>query len=169
MNTEFARYARTHSRFLINDIRYVSAQVGLTQWFDYDYWYNYHMAVGPIGTVALAQNVASLVKSVYGRSKKCLVLDLDNTLWGGVIGDDGVDKILLGRDHPVGEAYAYFQRYVKQLRDRGILLAVCSKNDLENAREGFSHPDSVLKLDDFAAFKANWNPKHRTFARSRTS
>jgi FkbH-like protein len=159
LNAEFARYARSHSRFLINDILYLSAQVGLADWFDYNYWYSYHMALSPAATVAMAQNLAAIVKSVYGKSKKCLVLDLDNTLWGGVIGDDGVQNLILGRDHPVGEAFASFQRYVKGLRERGILLAVCSKNDAENAKEGFSHPDTVLKLEDFSAFKANWNPK----------
>jgi FkbH-like protein len=159
LNAEFARYARAHSRFLLNDILYLSAQVGLTQWFDDSYWYNYHMALSPLATVAISQNVATIVKSVYGKGKKCLVLDLDNTLWGGVIGEDGLQNLLLGRDHPVGEAYANFQRYVKDLRKRGILLAICSKNDPENAKEGFSHPDTVLKLEDFSAFKANWNPK----------
>jgi len=159
LNAGFARHAATHSRFLIDDILYLSAQAGLSQWFDYGYWYNYHMAVSPVATVSLAQNVAAIVKAVYGKTKKCLVLDLDNTLWGGVIGDDGLQNLVLGRDHPVGEAFTAFQRYLKALRARGVLLAVCSKNDPENAREGFSHPDTVLKLDDFSAFKANWNPK----------
>jgi FkbH-like protein len=159
LNAGFAKYAATHSRFLIDDILYLSAQTGLSQWFDTRYWFSYHMAVSPVGTVALAQNVAAIIKSVYGKTKKCLVLDLDNTLWGGVIGDDGLQNLVLGRDHPEGEAFAGFQRYVQGLRARGVLLAVCSKNDLENAREGFSHPDTVLKLDDFSAFKANWNPK----------
>jgi FkbH-like protein len=103
--------------------------------------------------------VAGIIKAVYGKTKKCLVLDLDNTLWGGLVGDDGVENIVLGRDHPMGEAYLDFQRYVKGLKQRGIILAVCSKNDVENARAGLSHPDSILKLDDFSAFKANWNPK----------
>jgi FkbH-like protein len=159
LNTEFARYARSHSRFLLNDIHFLCAQVGLGQWFDDSYWYNYHMALSPIATVALSQNVATIVKAVYGKTKKCLVLDLDNTLWGGVIGDDGLQGLLLGRDHPVGEAYNNFQRYVKELRKRGILLAVCSKNEPENAKEGFSHPDMLLKLNDFSAFRANWQPK----------
>jgi FkbH-like protein len=159
LNAEFASYARNHSRFLINDILYLSAQVGLDAWHGHTYWYNFHMAVSPMATVALAQNVAGIVKSVYGRSKKCLVLDLDNTLWGGVIGDDGVKNLILGRDHPVGEAFLDFQQYVKDLRRRGVILAVCSKNDSENAKEGFSHPDSILKLDDFGVFKANWKPK----------
>jgi FkbH-like protein len=159
LNAEFASYARRHSRFLINDILYLSAQVGLSSWVEPGYWYSFHMALGPTATVALARNVAGIVKSVYGKSKKCLVLDLDNTLWGGVIGDDGVQNLVLGRDHAVGEAFADFQRYVKGLQRRGVILAICSKNDLDNAKEGFSHPDSVLKLEDFSAFKANWNPK----------
>jgi FkbH-like protein len=117
------------------------------------------MALSPTATVVLAQNVAAIVKSVYGKTKKCLILDLDNTLWGGVVGDDGVQNLILGRDHPVGEAYVDFQRYVKDLQRRGVILAVCSKNDPENAKEGFSHPDSVLRVEDFSVFKANWNPK----------
>jgi FkbH-like protein len=159
LNAAFAAYARNHSRFLINDIHYLSAQVGLAAWHDHKYWYNFHMALSPTATVILAQNVAGMVKSVYGKTKKCLVLDLDNTLWGGVIGDDGVQNLILGRDHPVGEAFVDFQRYVKDLQRRGVILAVCSKNDEENAKEGFSHPDSVLRVEDFSVFKANWNPK----------
>ncbi len=159
LNAAFAEYARSHSRFLVNDILYLSAQVGLSHWYSETYWYRFHMAVSPIATVALAQNVAAIIKASYGKSKKCLVLDLDNTLWGGVIGDDGVQNIVLGRDHPVGEAYLDFQRYVKDLKARGVILAVCSKNDPDNAIQGFSHPDSILKVEDFSAFKANWNPK----------
>ena len=159
LNAEFAKYARNHSRFLINDILYLSAQVGLNAWHSRTYWYNFHMALSPTATVTLAQNVAAIVKAVYGRSKKCLVLDLDNTLWGGIVGDDGVQNLILGRDHPMGEAFLDFQRYVKDLQQRGVLLAACSKNDIENAKGGLSHPDCILKFEDFSAFKANWNPK----------
>jgi FkbH-like protein len=159
LNAAFAAYARNHTRFLINDIHFLSAQVGLAAWHDRNYWYNFHMALSPTATVVLAQNVAAIIKSVYGRAKKCLILDLDNTLWGGIIGDDGVQNLILGRDHPVGEAFVDFQRYVKALKQRGIILTVCSKNNAEIAKEGFSHPDSVLKLEDFSVFKANWDPK----------
>ena len=159
LNAEFASYARKHPHLLINDILYLSAQVGQAAWFRPSYWYNFHMALSPTASVALGQSVAGIVKAVYGKSKKCLVLDLDNTLWGGVIGDDGLQNLILGKDHPVGEAYLDFQRYVKNLRRRGVILAVCSKNDEENAKEGFSHPDSVLKLEDFTVFKANWKTK----------
>jgi FkbH-like protein len=159
LNAEFAAYARHHTYFLINDIHYLSAKLGLDQWHGRTYWYNFHMSVSPIATVALAQNLAAIVKSVYGKSKKCLVLDLDNTLWGGVVGDDGVQNLMLGRDHPMGEVFQEFQIYVKELQRRGIILAICSKNEEENAKAGFSHPDSILKLEDFSAFKANWNAK----------
>jgi FkbH-like protein len=159
LNSEFANYARSHSRFVINDILYLSARVGLDAWAGQSYWYSFHMALSPTAAVALAHNVAGIVKSIYGKSKKCLILDLDNTLWGGVVGDDGVQNLILGRDHPVGEAFVDFQQYVRDLRRRGVILAACSKNDAENAKEGFSHPDSILKLEDFSAFKANWSPK----------
>jgi FkbH-like protein len=159
LNAEMAAYARQHPNFLINDIHYLSAQVGLDAWYGPTYWYSFHMAVSPAATVTLAQNVAAIIKSIYGKTRKCLVLDLDNTLWGGVIGDDGMQNLLLGKDHSVGEAFLDFQKYVKDLKRRGVILAVCSKNDPANAKEGFSHPDSILALDDFSAFKANWEPK----------
>ena len=110
--------------------------------------------------VAVARSLASMVRAIYGKSRKVLVLDLDNTIWGGVIGDDGVEKIQIGRETPVAEAYTAFQEYCLSLHRRGILLAVCSKNDEEIAKQGFEHPDSVLKLDHFSCFKANWEPKH---------
>ncbi len=159
LNAEFAAYARHHSRFSINDILYLSAKEGLDKWYGSTYWYNFRMAVSPDATVALAKNVAGIIKSTCGKSKKCLVIDLDNTVWGGVIGDDGMEGLLLGRDHPAGEMFQDFQRYLKELRRRGVILAICSKNDNDTAKEGFSHPDSVLKLEDFSAFRANWNPK----------
>lgn len=159
LNEHFSRYAQTHAQFLINDIHYLCAQVGLKDWFDYTYWYSYHMAVTPTAAAAIAQNVAAIIKSAYGRAKKCMVLDLDNTLWGGEIGEAGLQGIVIGRDDASGEAFLAFQRYVKELRERGVLLAVCSKNDLQSAMEGFSHPDTILKLEDFSAFRANWDPK----------
>jgi len=108
----------------------------------------------------MASSRASMVRAIYGKSRKVLVLDLDNTLWGGVIGDDGVDRIQLGRETPVGEAYTAFQEYCLSLWHRGVLLAVCSKNNEQIAKQGFEHPDSVLKLEHFSSFKANWEPKH---------
>lgn len=160
LNAEFAKRARTDASFIVNDIHYLSAKIGLDRWFDHEYWFNYKMAVTPEAGVHMGRKLAQIVGAIYGKTKKCLVLDLDNTLWGGVIGDDGLSGIKLGEDTALGEAYRDFQRYAKSLRDRGVLLAVCSKNELENAKLGFTHPDSILRFEDFAAFKANWNPKN---------
>jgi len=161
LNGEFAAVARSNAKLLIVDLNGLATQVGMNQWFSPQYWYSYKMPWTPNGIVVLANSVSALVAASYGRTKKCLVLDLDNTLWGGVIGDDGMDNLQLGRETPLGEAYSAFQTYCKALKDRGVILAVCSKNNIEIARSGFSHPDSVLTLADFAAFHANWEPKHQ--------
>ena len=110
--------------------------------------------------VELAREVAHLIFSFKRAPKKVLVLDLDNTLWGGVVADDGLEGIELGDTSPRGEAFKAFQKYIASLKQRGVLLAVCSKNDLDKAQEPFQkHPDMVLKLDDIVSFKANWEPK----------
>lgn len=102
-------------------------------------------------------------RAAMARTKKVLVLDLDNTLWGGVIGDDGADGgadgIMLGADSPTGEAFVAWQRYIKALGDRGVILAVCSKNDPAIAEAGLAHPHAVLKRSDFAAFVCSWDDK----------
>ena len=160
LNEAFARAAEADPRLILQDIMSLSARLGLNQWFDWDRYWGYKILTTVEASVAIARSLTSIIKSIYGRSKKVLVLDLDNTLWGGVIGDDGVDKILIGRETPVAEAYTAFQEYCLSLQRRGVLLAVCSKNNDDVARSGFEHPDSILKITDFSAFKANWEPKH---------
>jgi FkbH-like protein len=104
--------------------------------------------------------VARVFAAKQGRSAKCLVLDLDNTLWGGVIGDDGLDGIVLGQGSALGEAFGAFQDYARELSRRGVILAVCSKNDEANALEPFEkHPEMLLKRGDIASFVANWSDK----------
>jgi FkbH-like protein len=98
-------------------------------------------------------------RSANARAKKVLVLDLDNTLWGGVIGDDGVEGIVIGSGSPAGEAFEDWQRYIKGLGERGVILAICSKNDPAMAETGFGHPGSVLSRSDFSAFECSWNDK----------
>jgi FkbH-like protein len=159
LNQELARAARTTSRLLLHDAASLASTSGVANWHSPDRWYSYKIPTSPEADVVLGHSLASLVAAVRGRSRKCLVLDLDNTLWGGVIGDDGPDKIVIGRETARAEAFTAFQEYVKRLQERGVLLAVCSKNDDAMARRGFSHPDSVLRLTDFAAFRANWDPK----------
>jgi len=110
--------------------------------------------------VELAREVTQLIFSLKRAPKKVLVLDLDNTLWGGVVADDGLEGIELGDTSPRGEAFKAFQKYIASLKQRGVLLAVCSKNDLDKAQEPFQkHPEMVLRLDDIVSFKANWEPK----------
>jgi FkbH-like protein len=108
---------------------------------------------------SFSKGIVDIVLASEGRLKKCVVLDLDNTLWGGVIGDDGIEKIQLG-DLGVGRAFSEFQRWLKELYYRGIILAVCSKNDESNAKEPFIyHDDMILSLEDIAVFVANWDNK----------
>ena len=160
LNLEFAKSASSSRRLLVQDLNALSARIGHVRWFDWNRWYSYKILTTPEASLAIAQSLASMICAMLGKAKKCLVLDLDNTLWGGVIGDDGLDKIQIGKETALGEAYTAFQNYCLTLRERGILLAVCSKNDPEIGRSGFTHPDSVLKLEHFSSFKANWEPKH---------
>ena len=160
LNSALADATRTRPWLILQDIHYLAAQVGLQSWHDPSRWFSYKLATTQLGSTTLAQSLSSLIGARFGQSKKVLVLDLDNTLWGGVIGDDGADHIVIGRETPQAEAYTAFQEYCQKLKDRGIVLAVCSKNNDAIAREGFDHPDSVLKVLDFASFKANWSPKH---------
>jgi FkbH-like protein len=103
---------------------------------------------------------ARVLGALFGRSAKCVVVDLDNTLWGGVVGDDGVDGIAIGQGDPVGEAFLAFQQYLLGLKQRGILLTVSSKNELANALAPFElRPEMALRRTDFVAFRANWDPK----------
>ena len=160
LNLAFAREAATNPALLLQDLMRLSSEVGLGRWFDWERWFSYKVVTSPEGSIALARSLSAQINAARGRSRKVLVLDLDNTVWGGVIGDDGVDKIVIGRETPVAEAYTAFQEHCVALRNRGVLLAVCSKNNEEIAKQGFSHPDSLLKLTDISCFKVNWEPKH---------
>lgn len=160
LNRALAAEAAQRSYLMLCDLHYQSAQLGLQHWYDHGRWFSYKLATSAEGSMTIAANAAALIAARYGLSKKCLVLDLDNTLWGGVIGDDGADRIVIGRETAKAEAYTAFQEYCRALKHRGILLAVSSKNTEKIAQEGFSHPDSILSLKDFACFKANWEPKH---------
>ncbi len=160
LNLEFAKAAQSNRKLLIQDLNALAAGIGHDHWFDHDRWYSYKILTTPEGSFAIAKSLAAMIGAMLGHVKKVLVLDLDNTLWGGVIGDDGLDKIQIGRETAVAEAFTAFQEYCLALRERGVLLAVCSKNNPDTARSGFSHPDTILKLEHFSSFQANWQPKH---------
>jgi len=160
LNDKFSQEARVIKHLYINDINYLSSYIGLKNWFDKSLWYQAKYALSMSSIPELAFNISKIINSIFGKSKKCLVLDLDNTCWGGVIGDDGLNGISIGIETAIAEAYTSFQKHVKELKQMGVILAVCSKNDFKNAKEGFEHPDSVLKFNDFTSFKSNWDPKH---------
>jgi FkbH-like protein len=133
---------------------------GTNAWYDPALWHRSKQEIHPRVSQVYGDLLVRLIASARGLSSKCLVLDLDNTLWGGVIGDDGLDGIALGQGSSLGEAFVAFQRYVLGLKRRGVILAVCSKNDEVNALAPFEqHPEMVLRREDIACFVANWEDK----------
>jgi FkbH-like protein len=135
---------------------------GIDAWFSPLSWYGAKQEVALPASPMFGDMVARLIAARQGRSAKCCVFDLDNTLWGGVIGDDGIDRIIIGAGSAAGEAFLSLQNYALDLRRRGVILAVCSKNDEAIAVEPFeSHPDMALKRQDVTCFIANWQDKPR--------
>jgi FkbH-like protein len=145
------------------DLVAIDAQVardGLDAWYDPVLWHRAKQEVHPAAAPLYGDLVARVIAAQRGRSLKCLALDLDNTLWGGVIGDEGIDGIVLGQGSALGEAYVAFQLYAKALSQRGVILAVCSKNDEARALEPFErHPEMILRRSDIGCFVANWQDK----------
>jgi FkbH-like protein len=145
---------------VLHDLNGLAADAGAESWFDPRFYHEFKMPCGAECLPGYAHSIVSLLRSIRGRSKKVLALDLDNTLWGGVVGDVGPGGIKIGQGSGEGEAFLAFQQYAKQLSQRGIVLAVCSKNDPEKAREPFDkRGDMVLKMSDISAFVANWENK----------
>ncbi len=145
---------------LLLDVAGLAQAVGLDLWHDDKMWHLAKLGFSQDALPLYADHAVRLVAALRGRARKCLVLDLDNTLWGGVIGDDGLEGIVLGQGDPAGEAYLAIQRTALALRARGVILAVCSKNDETNARQPFrEHPEMLLTEDHIAAFQANWEDK----------
>jgi len=161
INSELAYHASKIKNLYLNDINYLSSLIGLENWFDRRMWYQAKFAISVNSIPLLAHNLTKIINSILGNQKKCLTLDLDNTCWGGIIGDDGIEKINLGSDNPIGESYVEFQKYINELKNRGILLAINSKNDIKHALQGLEHPDSVLKETHFEIIKANWDAKDK--------
>ncbi len=142
------------------DTEHVMTVVGHPAWHDASLWHRARQHPSAKALPALVEEQMAHVRAVAGLTRKVVVCDLDNTLWGGVIGEDGLAGIRVGGSSPEGEAHLELQRYLKELRSRGVLLAVSSKNNPDEARLPFlEHPDMVLKLEDFAAFEANWDDK----------
>jgi FkbH-like protein len=160
---EFNSHLRRRSRdkYLVFDLEHLAAHHGLRNWYDYR---QFDQSKHPFSLdlhASVAHSFAGYILSLLGRSKKAIVVDLDNTLWGGVVGDEGADGIKIGPNGgAIGEAYFRFQTTLRRFRERGILLAVCSKNDESVAKAAFQdRTDMPLRLQDFSVFVANWNDK----------
>jgi FkbH-like protein len=137
-----------------------AAESGIFEWFEPSLWYRSKQEIHPRVSNLYGDQVGRILAALRGKSSKCLVLDLDNTLWGGVVGDDGVDGIVIGQGSESGEAFVALQRYAKGLSQRGVILAVCSKNDEANALLPFEkRSEMILRRADIACFVANWEDK----------
>ena len=160
LNFELMRLSQQFPNLFICDIAGLQNKLGRDQMFAANVYTSTEMILSIDALPYVASRVMDIVCAIKGQFKKCLILDLDNTVWGGVIGDDGLEGIQLGHGLGIGKAFTEFQMWVKKLKQRGIIICVASKNNEETAKEPFEkHPDMVLKLDDIAVFQANWDTK----------
>jgi len=159
LNQLFYEYARAHENFYLCDINYLSADYGLSKWSEPKYYYLYKYALNLKAVPYLSYNLANIIKSLYGKNKKCIALDLDNTLWGGVVAEDGAENLVIGNETSEGEMYVAFQKYLNEKKKLGVLLTVASKNETQFALEGLAREEMLLHKDDFAVVKANYEPK----------
>lgn len=159
LNQKLYLYSQTHDNFYVHDVDGLSAEFGLKKWHEPRYWYLYKYSLNMEAIPLFAYSLYKIIKSIYGKNKKLLVLDADNTLWGGLIGECGADNIEIGLETASGQAFREWQQYLLRLKSQGILLAVASKNELQSVVSGLSHPDSILHKDDFAHMKVNWEDK----------
>ena len=144
----------------ILDIADLASKVGLVNWHNPTLWNMAKLSFSQKFIPIYTDYVCRIFAAKLGKSRRCLILDLDNTLWGGVIGDDGMEGILIGNGDPTAEAHLNLQQIVLELHNRGIVLAVCSKNEDTTARQPFrEHPEMILKENHFAVFQANWSDK----------
>lgn len=160
LNYELMRLSELYTNLFICDIVGIESKFGRNTFFDTGVYTNTEMVLSDEALPYVAGRVMDIVCAIKGQFKKCLILDLDNTIWGGVIGDDGLEGIQLGHGLGIGKAFTEFQMWVKKLKQRGIIICIASKNNEDTAKEPFEkHPDMVLKLDDIAVFQANWETK----------
>lgn len=160
LNAEIKSAAHEDGVLLVDIAGQLATHIACGELIDPVRWHQAKQLINPVFAPSYGDVVARVVGAAVGKSRKCLVLDLDNTLWGGVVGDDGLEGIRLGQGSSDGEAYLAFQKYLGLLAARGIILAVCSKNEMDVAESVFSdHPEMALKRRDIAAFVANWNDK----------
>lgn len=160
LNYELMNLSQQNPNLFICDIAALQNKFGRDMMFDSSVYVTTEMVLSIDVVPYVASRTMDIISAAQGKFKKCLILDLDNTMWGGIIGDDGLENIQLGHGLGIGKAFSEFQEWMKKLKNRGIILAVCSKNTENIAKEPFEkHPDMILKLNDIAVFKANWDNK----------
>ena len=159
LNYELMLLASKKPNLYLCDISSIQNQVGKLNFFQPSMYISTEMVLSIDVLPKVASKTINLINTINGKFKKCVILDLDNTTWGGIIGDDGIEKIQIG-SLGIGKAFSEFQYWIKKLKDRGIIVAVCSKNTESIAKEPFEkHPDMVLRLSDISVFIANWDNK----------
>lgn len=159
LNFLISEFASKISSISILDISSIQNKIGSKNMFDPSLYVNYGMVLNLDSLPFISKNIVDIISSLYSIFNKCLIVDLDNTLWGGIIGDDGIENIKLG-NLGIGKSFVDFQYWIKKLKDRGVLICVCSKNNEDIAKNAFiNHPDMVLKMEDISIFIANWNSK----------
>lgn len=160
LNYELMNLAQEYPNLFICDISGIQNKFGRDFMFDSTVYVSTEMILSIDALPYVASRTFDIIASIEGKFKKCLILDLDNTVWGGVVGDDGWENIQVGHGLGIGKAFSEFQQWVKKLKNRGIIVCVCSKNDEDKATEPFEkNPEMVLKLDDISVFVANWENK----------
>ena len=160
LNYELMNLAQEYPNLFICDIAGIQNKFGRDFMFDTTVYVSTEMILSIDALPYVASRTLDIIASIEGKFKKCLILDLDNTVWGGVVGDDGWENIQVGHGLGIGKAFSEFQQWVKKLKNRGIIVCVCSKNDEDKAKEPFEkNPEMVLKLDDISVFVANWENK----------
>ena len=160
LNYELMNLAQEYPNLFICDIAGIQNKFGRDFMFDSTVYVSTEMILSIDALPYVASRTLDIIASIEGKFKKCLILDLDNTVWGGVVGDDGWENIQVGHGLGIGKAFSEFQQWVKKLKNRGIIICVCSKNDEDKAKEPFEkNPEMVLKLDDISVFVANWENK----------
>ena len=160
LNIGMMKLSQNYPNFYVCDLSSIQNQIGRKAFFSTNIYVTTEIAVSTEALPFVASRTIDIISSLEGKFKKCLILDLDNTLWGGVIGDDGMDGIQLGHGLGIGKAFTEFQEWIRKLKNRGIIICICSKNDEDKAKEPFEkHPEMVLRLNDIAVFMANWETK----------
>ena len=160
LNMGLMDLSQRYANLFICDIAGLQNKLGRDMMFAPNVYVSTEMVLSIDALPYVASRVMDIICAIKGQFKKCLILDLDNTVWGGVIGDDGLEGIQLGHGLGIGKAFTEFQMWVKKLKQRGVIICVASKNNEDTAKEPFEkHPDMVLKLEDIAVFQANWETK----------